>query len=156
MFPIYCYLSRFRAHLNLHLVFLKLVLTCIFAITFLKALAFYRFISANQLNSLTWESTSELCSHFNLQVSWCRFLELATPNDWTWGKLNYCHWICHDCDSCSLWTFKLALIGMCKALTLVKKSQANFDSSTKRNWVQLVYDTAGKSWNCVAEFSCLH
>lgn len=66
MFPVYCYLSRFKAHLNLNLVFWKVVVTCIFAITFLKALAFYRFISANQLNSLTWESTSELCSHFNL------------------------------------------------------------------------------------------
>lgn len=121
----------------------------IFAIIFLKALAFYHFISTNQLNSVTWESPSELCSHFNLQVSWHRFLELATPNDWAWRKLNYSHWICLDSDSRSLWTSKLALIGMCKALTLVKKSWGNFDSSTKRNQVQIGYDIARRSWNCV-------
>lgn len=58
VFRVYCCLSRFKAHQNSHLALWKVVGFLHFAITFLKALAFYRFISANQLNSLTWESTA--------------------------------------------------------------------------------------------------
>lgn len=135
--------GRFKAHRYLQFGLMKVFLGFFATPFFLRSTgSFSVYINQPIKFSYLGINLCKLCSQFNLQVSCFIFCPLKpmTPaplaghTKWLGlgGKLNYRHWFCSDCDSCPLWTSKLGLIGLGKALTLVKKTSANFDSTAKR------------------------